>query len=177
MAETETETAQPPPSPPEPVEVAPSESVAPRQRKGRPKSTGGVGRKPKRARRFNFYPDGLDYVLLAVEQGADGQPVPNGKLSAIPGMRDDPDYVAPSDGSDDGKPNAGKLPLRFNGAQEAVRWIRASGEQLAGQKITVVRMCEQVEIVVESTPRISVNSTRRHMKSKDPAVAVDVAPD
>lgn len=106
--------------------------------------------KSGRAKRYSFYPDGLDYVILGVEQDPEtGAAVPNGKLSAVPGERE---------------VNGEKIGLRFETAQEAKRWIQASGEKLQGQTVIVARMMHKLHIAVENKPRITVTEGQRFEK-------------
>ena len=111
---------------------APGADTAPAQT-GEPKSG--------RAKRYTFYKDGKDYVLLSVQRDEQGNPVPNGGLSAIPDVP------------------------RFESAQEAKRWVQASGEKLQGLTVLVVRMMHRLSVLVENTPRISVTEEKRHQRT------------
>lgn len=113
-----------------------------------------------RRNRHSFYPDGLDYVLVAVQTDDTGEPLPNGALSAVPGQREDPK-----------DPDGEKLPLRFESAQEGERWLRASGEQCAGQLIICVRMMWRMRVLVQQKPVITVTKDERFLKPKPEAAA------
>lgn len=93
---------------------------------------------PGRKKRYSYFEDGKDYLILAVQRDeATGAPIPNGPLVLIPDVP------------------------RFESAAEAMRWIRQSGAQLQGMKVSVVRMMHSVTVVVENKPQITVNEDKR----------------
>lgn len=92
---------------------------------------------PNRKKRYSYFDDGKDYVILAVQRDESGAPIPNGPLVLVP-----------------------EVP-RFESASEALRWIRQSGEKLQGLKVNVVRMMHSVSVVVENKPQITVNEDKR----------------
>lgn len=98
------------------------------------------GRRSKR--RLSHFPDGKDVVLMAVQRDEQGQPIPNGALTMVP-----------------------DLP-RFHSSQEAERWMRAHGEDLAGFKMICVKFCWAAMVAVEQKPLISVNMSDRHEQSR-----------
>ena len=124
---------------------------------------------PSKRNRHSFYPDGLDYVLVAVQTDDQGEPLPNGALSAVPGQRDHP-----TDKDEQGVPT--KLPLRVESAQEGERWLRASGEQCAGQLIICVRMMWRMRVLVQQKPVITVTKDERFLKPQveAPAASDDI---
>lgn len=92
-----------------------------------------------RSRRYKFYPDGNDVVLLSVQvDPKTGEPVPNGALAAIPDVP------------------------RFPNATEAKRWVEQSGEQLQGLTVLVVRMQKKLRCTVEARPSITVIEDPRY---------------
>ncbi len=116
---------------------------------------------PAKRHRHSFYPDGLDYVLVAVQTDDAGEPLPNGALSAVPGQREGP--PGPPDPAT-GEPTKVMLPLRFESAQEGERWVRASGDQLAGQLIICVRMMWRLRVLVQQKPVITVTKDERFLR-------------
>lgn len=99
---------------------------------------------PNRKKRFSFYKDGKDFVLLSVQRDDQGQPVPGGALVAIP---DTP---------------------RFDSSQEAKRWVHQSGEKLAGVTVIIVKMCHKLLVAVVSKPEITVTEDTRFQKEDLP---------
>lgn len=112
--------------------------------------------------RHSFYPDGLDYILVAVQKDDQGEPIPNGALSAVPGQRDHPTEV-------DEQGNPTKLPLRFESAQEGERWVRASGDQLAGELVMCFRAMWRLRVLVQQKPVITVTKDERFLKPQGAA--------
>ena len=121
---------------------------------------------PAKRNRHSFYPDGLDYVLVSVQTDDQGESMPNGALSAVPGQRNGPK-------DEDG--NTIKLPLRFESAQEGERWVRASGDQLAGQLIICVRMMWRLRVLVQQKPVITVTKDERFLKPREAVLVADPA--
>jgi hypothetical protein len=103
------------------------------------------GAVPNRKRRYSFFEDRKDFVLLVVEQQSDGKPKPDGALKPVV-----------------------DLP-RFTSATEAKAWVQASGAKLAGLTVMVVRMCHKLRVLVESQPLVSVFEETRFQKDDDEA--------
>lgn len=93
--------------------------------------------KTSKARRYSFYPDGKDIVLLCVQRDPSGQPLKNGALTAIPNTP------------------------RFTSFVEAKKWIYSSGEKLQGLTILIVKMGRKISVNVENKPRVSVQEDHR----------------
>ena len=119
-----------------------SDGAAPGADTAPPKAT------PNRKTRYGFYKDGKDFVLLSVQvDPTTGEPVPNGALSAIPGTE------------------------RFESATDAEKWIAGKGDQLAGLRVLIVKMCASIRVLVENKPTITVTKDPRFQKEVAGAAA------
>lgn len=109
---------------------APGGDTAPAQ----PKKSG-------RSKRYTFYEDGKDWVLLTIQRDPQsGAQVENGALIAIPG--------AP----------------RFETSTEAVKWLKTPGETqatLTGFSVLVVKMGHKFSVTVEAQPAITIQEDQR----------------
>lgn len=120
---------------------------------GKPDAAPGAETAPtptsNRKKRYSFYDDAKDYVLLAVQADPQtGEPVPNGSLTAIP-----------------------ETP-RFESAVEAERWVSQSGEKLAGLRVLVIKMIASIRVLVENKPTITVTKDPRFAKDMADTAAV-----
>lgn len=114
---------------------------------------------PNRKKRYSFYPDGLDHVLVMVQTDAKGEPLPNGGLTPVPGDRPDPE-----------NPD-GRLPLRFRSHLEAERWIRQSGSQLEGMTILCIKMQFRMRVHVQQKPIVLATKDQRFARDVEESAA------
>lgn len=104
---------------------------------------------PGRKRRYSFYEDGKDHVLLTVARNPDGSPVPNGALSPVAGVP------------------------RFESAKAALDWIESeSGDKLTGLTVLVAKMEHNVAVVVENKPTVTMQAKQKFMRESAKPEAV-----
>lgn len=101
---------------------------------------------PARKRRYSFYEDGLDHVILSVQRDESGKAMVNGALSPVPDVP------------------------RFASAKDALEWISTqSGNALAGLSVLVVKMEHKIMVVVENRPAVTVHAAPKFAREPNAA--------